>query len=202
MKLTANAADRFFRCYEIHCIAPDQDSLFNLLNSAHSLNDKMKREFGTDFFGAKEFVALKALRNLFHHKGELLNEVRSIAAQDLPPITSDLMFLCLVPRSLVEEAISEIGQKYKDQEEPIVREILHWYGGVVNINPCVFNFAVHVYEKVKELDMNLSSDGYMTIENGYLFEELNGYPHFVTGEISCGAGDVEAVLKTVFSNVV
>lgn len=161
----------------------------------------MKREFGTDFFGVKEFVALKALRNLFHHKGELLNEVRSIAAHDLPPITSDLLFLCLVPRRLVEEAISEIGQKYKNQDEPIVREILHWYGDVVNINPCVFNFAVHVYEKVKELDMNLSSDGYVTIENSHLFEELNGYSHFVTGEISCGAGDVEAVLTTVFADV-
>lgn len=202
MKLTENAADRFFRCYELHCVAPDQDSLFNLLNSAHSLNDKIQKEVGTDFFGVKEFVAIKALRNLFHHKGELLNEVRSIAALDLPLIHSDLMFLCLVPRTIVEEAISEIGQKYKDQEEPIIREVLHWYGSVVNINPCVFNFAVHVYERVEELKMNLSSDGYMTIKGSYHFEERNNYSHFVSGKISCNAGDVETVLTTVFADVV
>ena len=201
MGLTKNAGERFFRCYEIHCVDPDQDSLFNLLNSMHSLNDKMKKEFGSDFLDLKEFLALKALRNLFHHKEELLHEVRTIAAQDIPPISSDLLFLCLVPRSLIEEAINEIGNKYRDQQEPMIREVLHWYGNVVNINPCIFNFAVHVYETLNELNVHLDSDEYMTLEKSYMFEEQNGYSHFVTGKISCSVSDVETVLAKVFADV-
>ncbi|WP_051190081.1 hypothetical protein [Laribacter hongkongensis] len=177
------------------------DSLFNLLNSAHSLNDKMKSELSSDFFDTNEFVAIKALRNLFHHKQELLHEVRAIAAQDIPPIISDLLFLCLVPRSLVEEAISEVAPKYKAREEAIIRKTFHWYGNVVNINPCIFNFAIHVYEKTKELGLSLSSDEYMNIEESYLLEEQNGYSHFITGQLSCRVGDVETVLKTVFADV-
>lgn len=201
MKLTAAAAERFFRCYEQHCVAPDKDSLFNLLNSAHSLNDKMKKELGSDLFGVDEFVAIKSLRNLFYHKEELLHEIRTIAAQDIPPIISDLVFLCLVPSSLAEDAIFEIGQKYRAQEEPIIRRVFHWYGNVVNINPCIFNFAVHVYEKTKELGLGLNSDEYMNIENSYLLEERNGYSHFISGEILCRTGDIEAVLKRVFADV-
>jgi len=201
MKLTTAAAERFFRCYERHCVAPDKDSLFNLLNSAHSLNDKMKSELSSDFFDVNEFVAIKALRNLFHHKEELLHEVRAIAAQDIPPIISDLLFLCLVPRSLVEEAISGVAQKYKTREEAIIRKTFQWHENVVNINPCIFNFAVHVYEKTKEIGLSLSSDEYMNIENSYLFEEQNGYSHFITGQLSCRVGDIEAVLKTVFADV-
>lgn len=201
MGLTTNAAERFFRCYEIHCVDPDQDSLFNLLNSIHSLNDKMKKEFQSDFLNSREFLALKALRNLFHHKEELLHEVRAIAAQDIPPLTTDLMFLCLVPRSLVEDAINEIGNKYRDQQAPMIREVLHCYRNVVNINPCIFNFAVHVYEKLNELNVHLDSAEYMAIKNSYMFEEQNGYSHFVTGKISCGISDVETVLAKVFADV-
>lgn len=201
MGRTTNAAERFFRLYEIHCVDPGQDSLFNLLNSMHSLNDKMKKEFQSDFLNLKEFVALKALRNLFHHKEELLHEVRAIAAQDIPPISSDLLFLCLVPRSLIEESINEIERKYRDRQEPMIREVFHWYGNVVNINPCIFNFAVHVYERLNELNVHLDSDEYMAVESSYMFEEQNGYSHFVTGKISCNVGNVETVLARVFADV-
>lgn len=198
----ASAADRYFRCYEAHCIKPDEDTLFNLFNALHSLNDKFRKHCETDFFSVNEFVALQALRNLFHHQAELLNEIRVVAAQDLPPLTTDLLFLCLVPRGLVETAISSVGAKRKTQDEPIIREVLKWYGNVVNINPCIFNFSVHVFEKSEALGLPLVSEGYESIKNSYEFELAEGHSHFVTGDIACHVGSVEEVLSRVFADVV
>lgn len=195
-----HAANRYFRCYEAHCIKPDVDTLFNLLNALHSLNDKLQKSCNVDFFAVKEFVALQALRNLFHHKGELLNEIRMIDRQDFNLIT-DLNFLCLVPRNLVEEAITEIPKKRKAEDEPIIKSVLKWYKSVVNINPCIFNFSVHVFEKCKELEFDLTSTGYEMLKQSYEFELQNGYSHFVTGEISCHVGDIDTVLSKAFTDV-
>lgn len=196
-----HAADRYFRCYEAHCVKPDEDTLFNLLNALHSLNDKLQKSCDVDFFAVHEFVALQALRNLFHHKGELLSEIRMVVPQDFLLIT-DLGFLCLVPRNLAEEAIAEIPKKWKAEDEPIVRSVFKWYKNVVNINPCIFNFSVHVFEKCEELGFDLTSSGYEMLKESYEFEVQNGYPHFVTGDISCHVGNIDAVISTVFADVV
>lgn len=194
------AAERFFRAYNAHCLHPDIDSLFYLLNAAHSLNDKMRKEFSSDFFDIDEFIALKALRNLFHHQVELASEVRIVAAQDIY-ISTDLMFLCLVPRSLVERSIDGLDKRRRAEEESRIRNVLKWYLGVVNINPCIFNFAVHVFERVKSLGFALDSDEYLGLKKSYDHESSHGLSHFVSGDISCLAGDVNAVLATVFADV-
>lgn len=198
---TINAADRFFRMYQAHSLSADTDTLFNLLNALHSLNDKLRKAYSRDFFSLKEFVALKALRNLFHHQDELLNEVRVLAVQDLPPLSTDLIYVCLVPRGLVENAISEIEPKRMAEDEPLVREALKWYGNVVNLNPCIFNLAVHVYEIVNEINLPLSSNAYLSFQKSYEFEEHHGHAHFIAGDIACHAGDVETVLTTAFADV-
>jgi hypothetical protein len=74
MESSQAAAERFFRFYHRYCIEPDQDTLFNLLNSIHSLNDRLKKATGEHFYECYEFLTLKALRNLFHHEAELVNE--------------------------------------------------------------------------------------------------------------------------------
>jgi len=35
------AAGRLFRTYKQHCVAPDLDTLHNLLNALHSFNDRL-----------------------------------------------------------------------------------------------------------------------------------------------------------------
>jgi len=60
------AADRLFRCYAKHCLDPDADTLFAYLNALHSFNDKLNKLTKKSLFASTEFVALKALRNLFH----------------------------------------------------------------------------------------------------------------------------------------
>lgn len=199
---SAGAAERFFRLYEKHCVSPDQDTLFNLLNSAHSLNDKLKKEHSEDFFSVEEFVALKAIRNLFHHQGELLHEVRTIPVESLPVISTDLIFLCLLPKSVIENAIAGIEARRKENDERIIKNVLKWYGNVVNINPCIFNFAVHVYEKIIHLNIQLSSSAYVDFQSSYEFEEREGHLHFVTGDISCLAGSVDEVFRIIFADIV
>jgi hypothetical protein len=196
-----NAGERFFRLYHRHCVEPDQDTLFALLNAAHSLNDRLEKQTGSNFFGCNEFIALKALRNLLHHETELKHEIRILPVRELPLITTDLLFLCLVPRQLVERSIEQIGRKRREQDEAIIRSTLKWYGNVVNINPCIFNFAVHVFEKLRSLGLELNSDEYVEFSTSYQYEAEHGHSHFVTGDIGCNVGSVEQLLAVAFADV-
>lgn len=201
MSGTTAACERFFRLYYKHCVSPDRDTLFNYLNGVHSLNDKLNKSHQENFFEIEEFIALKALRNLFHHQEELLNELRIIPVQELPPITTDLLYLCLVPRALVETSINTIGARYREDQEKIIRSILGWYGEVVNINPCIFNFSVKVFEKICDLGLDVSGEEFEEFKASYVHENERGYSHFVTGEIRCHTGSVDEVLRVAYGNV-
>jgi hypothetical protein len=186
------AADRFFRAFYNQNVAPDDDSLLALLNALHSFNDKLRKAMKRDLFGSDNFQALRALRNLFHHEEELVHEVRIVNAGELPIVT-DLMFLCLVERSLVENAL----ERQPKERERIVR-VLKWHGAVVNIQPCVFNAAVDVFEELPISSIAPSSEAYRLFENSYRFEEEHGYSHRIAGDIRCHAGDVNEILAKVF----
>ena len=49
------AIDRFFRSYLNHCVAPDEDTLLNLLNALHGLSDKLQKDVGQNLFGSGKF---------------------------------------------------------------------------------------------------------------------------------------------------
>jgi hypothetical protein len=201
VKSTEAATERFFRQYYKHCTAPDSDTLFNFLNAAHSLNDKLSKSHNKGFFDIEEFSAIKALRNIFHHDGELISNVRVIPANDLPPISTDLLFLCLVPSKHIEQSIESIAKKYREKEEGIIRSVVHWYGSVTNINPCIYNFAVKVYEMIAREGIKVVGKDFEEIENSYNFEIENGYSHYVTGKITCSVGDTEDVLRVAFAEI-
>lgn len=193
------AADRFFRAYHVHCTTPGEDTLFNLLNALHSFHDKFQKDTGRDLFGSASFQALKALRNLFHHEGELPNRVKVIRVDNLPVIT-DLMVLCLIDRQTALDAIDRDLQKTKRQvlDRDDIVGALKWYGAVANVNPCVFNCAVDVFEAVQQTEVAPSSPEFCEFEESYEFEEENGYSHRVTGDIQCHAGNVNEVLGQLF----
>ena len=195
------SSERFFRLYHKHCIAPDLDTLFNLFNSIHNLNDIFKKTLDNDFFDIDEFIAIKALRNLYHHQENLKNEVRVLPINKIPSVSSDLMYVCLVPAETVEKSIDFIASKYRENEEIIIRRVFKWYGEVVNINPCVFNFAVKAYEKIKTTNLVLSDNDFMEFERSYKLEADNGHSHYVTGDISCHASDVSKLLQSAFKKI-
>ncbi|MER8765421.1 hypothetical protein NKH89_32045 [Mesorhizobium sp. M0923] len=142
------ASERFFRLYQTHCVSPSRDTLFSLLEAAHSLNDRLKVGAAADFFDVQEFAALKCLRNYFHHQQELRHVVRLIPIGGYP-ITTDLMTLCLVPRDNVVAAI-ETTKRYQEETRQACQQMFHWYGPVVNINPALFNFVVAAYERLRD----------------------------------------------------
>ncbi len=189
----ASAAERFFRLYAKQCLSPDEDSLLALLESLHGLNDKLRKGEQTSLFGSAEFTALKALRNLFHHEKELLHRIRIVPAAQFP-ISTDLLILCLVDRVLVDQAFD----KMPTEDRLRARGTLKWYGRVVNIQPCIFNVAVDVYEVLMPLNLDLRAKDFLEFQECYLFEQENGYTHRVSGDLICLAGDVDAIFKTTF----
>lgn len=190
--LTA-AADRFFRCYARHCLEPDADTLFAYLNALHSFNDKLTKSEKGSLLGSDDFIALKALRNLFHHEAELVHEVRFILTGDLPPVIAELATACLVDRRLVERA----AEREKKDRERIV-DAFRWYGVIADIQPCVFNGAVDVYEAARSAKLEPESEGFAMLDASYRFETENGHAHRVTGTISCLAADVDEVVRKAF----
>ncbi|MCP4117277.1 MAG: hypothetical protein GY737_18145 [Desulfobacteraceae bacterium] len=195
------ACERFFRLYYKHYVEPDMDTLFNLLNSIHSLNDRLEKTIEVNFYEIEEFIALKALRNLFHHQDELINELRIISVEEVRFITTDLLFLCLVPGNLVEKSFEFIPKKRRSKEEKMIKSAFIWHADVVNINPCIFNFAVKVYEKIQGFNLDLSSEEYSLFKDSYEFESQNGHSHFVSGAISCHVGSINDVLKVAYATV-
>ncbi len=200
-KNCAGAAERFFRLYKSHTVATNTDTLFVLLNAIHSLNDRLKKSVDINFFDVDEFVALKALRNLFHHEQELISEVRAIPVIEDMPIYSDLLIMCLTPSSLVLQAI-EMEEKWRPENRPRIEGALKWYGSVVDINPAIFNFAVHAYEKLRKAGVSMEDDAIATFEASYQYEEDNGFSHFVSGDIYCRAGDVTKVLRSIYLDAI
>ncbi|MCK1683796.1 hypothetical protein IVA87_31490 [Bradyrhizobium sp. 147] len=188
------AADRFFRAYARHCVEPDEDSLFNLLDALHSFNDKLRKAGKGSLFGSSNFMALKALRNLFHHETELLHEIKIIPTTRMPQIVTDLGVVCLVDGAVVNRTVS----REKAEQQDAIRGAFKWYGKVVNIQPCVFNGAVDVFEAVASADLRPKSESYEDFEASYRFEEISGHAHRVTGDIFCAAGSVEEVLQAIF----
>lgn len=192
----SEAAERVFRLYHRHCVAENNDTLFNLLNAAHSLNDRLRLSMDIDFFGIDEFIALKALRNFFHHEQELVNQIKTIPIRPGMPILSDLAQMCLVPAGLVRRAIET---ERREENRPRIDAVLLWYGNVVDIYPCVFNYIVHVYEVLKGLEVPLGGDEVDHFVASYNFEEANMYSHFASGRIICRSGDAAEVLQEIYS---
>jgi hypothetical protein len=196
------AADRFFRAYHTHCTKPGEDTLFNFLNALHSFHDKFQKATGGDLFGSFNFKALKALRNLFHHEAELLNRVKVVRVDNLP-FTTDLGVLCLIDRRMALDAVDRdlVSKRAAYRQAPDRDNVLStfkWYGSIANIQPCVFNGAVDVFESVLQAQIAPSSPAFSEFAASYRYEEENGFPHRVTGDIHCLAADVNEVVRQLF----
>jgi hypothetical protein len=192
------ASERFFRLYHAHCVSPDRDTLFSLLEAGHSLNDRLRMGADLDFFDVPEFTALKCLRNYFHHHQELRHVVRLIPLAECPIVT-DLMVLCLVPRETVVAAIDQTMERRQNEARQACQGVFHWYGSVVNINPALFNFVVSAYERLRDRGILLSGEAVEKFEDSYRHEEENGFPHMVDGGLVTTAGSVNELLRAIMS---
>lgn len=190
------ASERFFRLYFSHCTQPDEDTLFSLLESCHSLSDRLRNDVGIDFHEIPEYVALKALRNYFHHQNEMLHRVNLIPTGDYPIVT-DLMAMCLVPRDIVDAAIESVMERHRNNARAACETVFHWYGQIVNINPAIFNCSVKIFEALAEHSVPVAGQAWSEFSSSYQREEEEGLRHYIDGRISTSAGSVDAVLSDI-----
>ena len=193
----SSAAGRFFRTYERHCIKAGPDTLFEVLNAIHSLNDRLKGSVGRDLHQIEEFIALKALRNFAHHQEEVQANVKVVPS----PAYSDLMVLCIVRREQVERSIEVTDERWRQTTQAACQRKFHWYGIAVNINPCLFNFAVRAYEMMREASVIIPAEDIAAFASSYDFEAVRGYTHLVNGQLNMHSADAAAVLSAIVADL-
>jgi hypothetical protein len=185
------AVSRFFRSYYMHSTAPSADSLFNLLNSLHSLNDRLRKNSKINFFGFQEFLALKTMRNFFHHEAELPSKVTIIP---LANFAADLPFMCLTPSKYIVRACAKLSTK----EAEAINSVIRFYGTVADLNPCIFNCVVKIFEKTETNGLAPKDEpAYEEFRASYEYESQNGHPHLVKGELRMLASEVPALVAAI-----
>lgn len=191
------AIDRLFRAYAGYLQNTSKDTLFLLLNALHSLDDRLVPEHGRLFFEVPEYRALKALRNLEHHGVEVKYVV---VAKDIEGLSmsTDLVFACLISVADQDAAIegdSKKKQEFRDKDREAFKKTTLQYGDVVDINPCIFNCVVRMFEILRELGLESEAAEYSLLAESYEFEEAQGHSHVVTGRVACHTNDGFEVLK-------
>jgi hypothetical protein len=184
--------------YYSHGVSPGSDTLFSFLEAAHSMNDRLRVDHGLEFFDLPEFSAIKCLRNYFHHHSELRHAVTIVPANDYPIVT-DLMVLCLVPTEIVESAIGETGERYREAVRRSCTAVFHQYGSVVNVNPALTNLVVAAYERMTAAGISFVGEAVEKFETSYLYEEMHGYSHRVDGRLATRAGDIDKLLADIMA---
>jgi hypothetical protein len=190
----ATAAARLFRSYDRHCVTADDDALFDFLNALHSFGDKIGALGRPNLNPSHNFQALRALRNLYHHEAELLHASRTISAENVPTITSDLATLCLIPDSSVERLLARARD---GNEREAIRATVHRYGSAANVEPAIFNVMVDAYELMSAKGITPDEATFARFRDQYDFEILHGYNHRVTGTLSTHAGSISNMLATL-----
>ena len=184
------AVDRFYRSYSKYLESYDSDSLFILLNSLHSLGDKLKTDSGVDLLKLDEFVTLKTIRNHLHHQTEMHNIFTTVPANKISDIQTDLPFMCLLYTSDINDAIEEISKKYKNRTKEIINNTVHFYGNVVNISHVIFNMAAKLMVILDKNNIVGKSKEYLENHECMMFDINNGHSITVSGKIYSHIGNV------------
>lgn len=192
------AVARLCRAYASFLETPTEDALFNWSNALHSMHDRVPQAMRDGLFKVNEFVAMKALRNHFHHGGEVPHRVKPLAVGNLP-LVSDLGILCLIDRGAAETAIQAISPKFKATEQPMAEKALKWYGQCVNLYPAIFNLMVHVVLLAEQHGVTPDDEAFKGLAGAVEYDKANGYPLTITGEIYCHAGSVDELLASIAS---
>lgn len=190
------AIDRVFRTYHRYCTAFDEDSLFQLLTALHSLDDRLKPAHGRVLFAIPEYIALKALRNHFHHGAEIRNLIRFKSVAGLG-LTTDLTTVCLIAFNDAIAAIKGTKKEFQAQTAEAMAATFKDWGIVVDINPCVANCVVKVFEALLALGLSGTAQEFFILKASYDHETRHGLPHYMTGAVCLRASDISKYQRTM-----
>jgi hypothetical protein len=189
---------RLCRQYVALLESPTVDSLFNWLNALHSMHDRVSAGMRSELFKSGEFIALKAIRNHFHHGGEVRHRARVVLAKDVA-IMSDLLILCLISRADAETSLDGIEKQYKAQQKPLGKRALKWYGPTVNLYPAIFNLMAKLVLLAREHGMESDDDAFERLAEAVDGDLEEGRSITVTGDIGTHAGTVDQVLAQLMT---
>lgn len=188
------AIDRLFRIYYQYYVEWDEDSLFQLLTALHSLDDRLNAVHGRVMFDLPEYIALKALRNYYHHAGEVRNVLR-IKSLAVAGLVTDMLFACLIDKADAEAAIANTDKKFRQSTADAVAATFKDWRTVADINPCVFNCVVKVFELLQKLRLAGSSSDFHEFKAQYEWEAENGHSHHITGTVRLHPADVTRYIE-------
>lgn len=190
------AIDRLFSYYLNYVESASEDTLFPLLASLHSLDDKLAAVHGHQFFDIPEYLVLKALRNHFHHAEEV-QYVLKVKSFKGTCFYTDLAQVCLVSGKDCVAAIEGVNKKHQPGTLHAFESTTRIYGNVVDINPCIFNVLVKIHEKLKALGAFGVSPAFRKFDDQYQWESANGHPHYVTGNIFAHLADKDELTNAM-----
>lgn len=147
-------------------------------------------------FDLPEYIALKALRNYFHHQSEVQNVLR-IKHLDGLAAPTDLLYACLVSEDSCREALQGVASKYRDKTEEAFCEVFKVWGRVIDINPCIFNCVAKVFILLADRGLKGTSKEYNEFVGSFVFETENGYSHFVTGGFSVHPANINQLISSM-----
>jgi hypothetical protein len=183
---------RFFKHYSRFCESPDPDVVREVLASAYSVNDKLRKAGYPNFFKSEEFIAIKLIRNYAIHQAEIYNETRALPLTSLVPIEAELGILCLIPMHIVNNVLEEASPESVDA----IKSTCIFYRDYVDIYPSIFNFGVTLFLHTEKHSLEVQSTEYEKIATSIKFERENNYPHHVIGGIKIPPGhDVNEFIK-------
>ena len=191
--------DRFFKNYHVFCKSPEPDSVREVLASIYSVNDKVRKAGYPDFFNSDEFLAVKAVRNYAIHQAEIYNEARSLPLMSAVPIEATLSFLCLIPRSVIENICANTDSK----SAAAIRGTCVFYRNYVDIYPSIFNFGVQLFLYTETHRLEVDSREYLEFSNMIEFEREKNLPHQVVGGFKLTqGGDIDDFIDNSLHSIV
>lgn len=177
------AAGRLFDIYYQYTAQADLVALQSLTEEAYKLHERLRKSSPNNqgLFEIDEFLLLKALRNYSVHKDDFQGKAYSVNRKFAQQHRLELLRVCLIDRRLVTSAINaerplKVGEQSKNDK---INKQLVDFGDYYNLEPVIFNFMVKVYEKLKNLKLNIPGTGFKDLETAYKNEVYHNYPHYV-----------------------
>ena len=193
------AVDRFYRSYSKYLVNYDSDSLFILLNSLHSLGDKLKTDKNIDLLEIDEFITLKTIRNHIHHQTEMHNILTTVPVDKISNIQTDLIFMCLIYKTDIDDSIEAVQNKYKESTKDIIYKTVQIYGNVVNISHLKFNIAANLMVILDKNNIEGKSKEYIENYESMMFDVNNGHSITVSGKIYTSVNNVGKIQDVLFN---
>jgi len=193
------ALEKVFKLYHHYFESDESDSTYTLLNAIDHFNEKLNQKKSINLLSIDQFITLKAIRNYYYQNQQLRSELRLINTQNHSSFYTSATYITLMPAHSVTKSI-EIDKTLNKSQQKIVQSCLFWYGNVVNIYPCLYNFMAKFYGFIVAHDWQPETTEFLQFEKWQHYETDNHFSHLIQGEIISHTGHINQVLEELYKN--